>query len=55
MSSHQLWIRLTFGVQIAPSKTKLLLCQANPNKIAWIYLALSVRIGTFQWVMATKT
>src|SRR5271154_5403460 len=46
------WIGLTFGGQTAPSKTKL--CQAYPNKIAWICLALFVRIGTFQWVRAKK-
>jgi hypothetical protein len=33
-----------------PSKAKP--GQANPNKIAWIYLVLFVRIGTYQWVTA---
>jgi hypothetical protein len=36
--------------QIIPRKTKP--NQIEPNKIAWIYLVLFVRIGTFQWVTA---
>ena len=28
--------------------------QANPSKIAWIYLVLFVRFGTYQWVTAEK-
>jgi hypothetical protein len=35
-------------IQINPSKTKP--SQIKPSKIAWFYLVLFVRIGTFQWV-----
>jgi hypothetical protein len=36
--------------QTNPSKSKP--HQIKPSKIAWIYLVLFVRIGTFQWVTA---
>src|ERR1700722_18600749 len=36
--------------QTNPSKTKP--DQIRPSKIAWFYLVLFVRIGTFQWVTA---
>ena len=38
------------SAQINPSKTKP--HQIEPSKIAWFYLVLFVRIGTFQWVTA---
>ena len=34
--------------QANPSQSKP--AQINPSKIAWFYLVLFVRIGTFQWV-----